>query len=90
MLALIQNPNVLENALDSPEGLLALFLACCFLYNAVLWLFFPWIVMSKMSAMTKHLKNIEVAVEAMERNSRPAGAARSESSVKYKMPGPND
>lgn len=84
------SPSTLENIFYAPSGIVAIIVLLALIYNSILWLFLPWIMMSKMNTMIKHLKNIESATEAAERHSTPAGAARSESSVKYKMPGPND
>ena len=79
-----------EALLNLLQGPLGAIIALVLLVNCVLWLFFPWLMISKFNRVIKHLKNIEEAAEQTARNTRPAGGAPgAATSAKYKIPGIN-
>ena len=85
----MQGASAISDFLQIGGGFLALFIFAVLIVNAVLWLFLPWIMLNKMNEMIKHLRNIEAATESTERNTRPPGATKAESAVKYRIPGLN-
>ena len=90
ILAYIQEPSSINDFLGIGGGMIGLIVFGVLAVNAVLWLFLPWLIISRLDKMCGHLRNIERAVEANERHGRPAGAEGKGSGGKLTIAGLND
>jgi hypothetical protein len=62
------------SVLGSGFLLFLVILAVVLFVNAVLWLFLPFVLISKLNQVIRRLKSIEGEVETMARNTKPAGS----------------
>jgi hypothetical protein len=77
-----------DQLLSAGGGILGVLIVVILVVDAVLWLFLPFILISKLNRVIQRLEALEAIGEGLERNSRKPGDKRNESSVKY-IPGIN-
>ena len=90
MTHLAQYSNPITNIFALGGGIVGVLIVIILIVNSILWLFLPWLILSKLEQIRVHLRNIEYAAETTEQHTRPDGYEDSEGPAKKTIHGLND